>query len=74
MTPVAQSRRRFDGCVVLVTAAPQALVPQPSQFAAEGAHVLITGRNDAEVQVRRHTTMFNFTMLTSPTAQRSTPS
>ena len=48
MTPVAQSRRRFDGCVVLVTGGTSGIgAAAAMQFAAEGAHVLITGRNDA---------------------------
>ena len=48
MTSIAESRRRFDGCVALITGGTSGIgAAAATQFVAEGAHVLITGRNDA---------------------------
>ena len=47
MTPVAQSRRRFDGCVVLVTGGTSGIGAAAACNSLQKAHVLITGRNDA---------------------------
>ena len=47
MTSDAEPRRRFEGCVVLVTGGTSGIgAAAATQFAAEGAHVVITGRNE----------------------------
>jgi meso-butanediol dehydrogenase/(S,S)-butanediol dehydrogenase/diacetyl reductase len=48
MTPTTTPRRRFEGCVVLITGGTSGIGAATAvQFAHEGAEVLVTGRNEA---------------------------